>query len=154
MALPIAFACAATLAVSGLAFSEAFAPVPFDHYQPILDRMPFGSPFSLEPAAPVAPVNEAQVQAAQESLASKICMSAVTVTPAGRTAVGFTDISLNPPVNYFLLSGASAGGWTVVEADYDAETSTIEKEGVTITLQLGKGLIANAISSAQPQLAQ
>ena len=134
------------VAVTGHAFGEAYSPPPFAHYQPILDRMPFGMPPANVPAAvdPATLKSEAQEKAEQQALAKKINMSAVNVTPDGKTAIGFTDLSVNPPVNYFLLVGAEAGGWTVLSADYDEESATIEKEGVTITLKLGKGLVAPA----------
>ena len=127
---------------TGLAASEGVTSQPFGHYQPILDRMPFGAEVPVAAAVdPVQAQTAAQVQADQQKLASKVNMSAVNVTPDGETAIGFTDLSVNPPVNHFLLVGASADGWKVVSADYDAETATIEKDGVSITLQLGKGLI-------------
>lgn len=143
-------ACAA---VSGQAVSEVYTPPPFGHYQPILDRMPFGALPANFNAATVDPAtlkNEAQVKAEQQILAKKINMSAVNVTPDGQTAIGFTDLSQTPPVNYYLLVGADAGGWTVVNADYDEETATIEKEGVSITLKLGKGLVDPTAPAAKP----
>ncbi len=144
-------------AVSGQAFGEAYTPPPFGHYQPILDRMPFGAPPADFNAAAVDPStlkNEAQVIAEQQTLAKKINMSAVNVTPDGQTAIGFTDLSQNPPVNYYLLVGTVAGGWTVVSADYDDETATIEKDGVTITLKLGKGLVDPAALPAKSAVAR
>lgn len=131
-------------AAASAAATGTFAPPPFGHYQPILDRMPFGAlpaNFGQVPADPAAAQTAAQVQAEQQKLAKQVNMSAVNITPEGKTAIGFTDLSAKPPVNYFLLVGASADGWTVVSADYDDEVATLEKEGVTITLQLGKGLI-------------
>jgi hypothetical protein len=43
-------------------------------------------------------------------------------------------------------------GYTILAADYDVETATIEKDGVVITLQLGKGLVV-AAAPATPALA-
>ncbi|MEI7900209.1 MAG: hypothetical protein WCK89_08145 [bacterium] len=133
---------------AGLARASAatagYTPTPFSHYQPILDRMPFGPPPSAlgQPAVDPALVQSAaQLQVEQQKLAKQINMSCINVTPDGTTAIGFTDLEAKPPVNYYLLVGASAGGWTVVEADYDAEWAQIEKGDVSITLKLGKGLI-------------
>jgi hypothetical protein len=39
-------------------------------------------------------------------------------------------------------------GYTILAADYDVETATIEKDGVVITLQLGKGLVVAAAPAA------
>jgi hypothetical protein len=137
-----------------VATTETYSPPPFGHYQPILDRMPFGAlpaNFGQTPADPAAAQTAAQVQAEQQKLAKQVNMSAVNITPDGQTAIGFTDLSAKPPVNYFLLVGASADGWKVVSADYDDEIATLEKDGVTITLQLGKGLVEPA--AAQPPVA-
>ncbi len=132
-------ACAA----AGAATTETPSPPPFGHYQPILDRMPFGAlpPNFGQAVDAAAAQTTAQAQAEQQKLAKQVNMSAVNITPDGQTAIGFTDLSAKPPVNHYLLVGASADGWTVVSADYDDEIATLEKEGVTITLQLGKGLI-------------
>ena len=122
----------------------ATAPHPFSHYQPILDRMPFGVPppnFDAAPVDPAVAKSEEEAKAEQQKLAKQVNMSAVNVTPEGGTAIGFTDLSAKPPVNYYLLVGASADGWKVAAADYDEETATLEKDGVSITLKLGKGLV-------------
>ena len=141
------FACPALVCLLGTIFCRAaadYAPPPFEHYQPILDRMPFGSlpaDFGKVPPNPDDAKNAAQAAAEQQKLAKQVNMSAVTVTPDGNTAIGFTDLSAKPPVNHFLLVGESADGWTVTSADYDDELATIEKDGVSITLKLGKGLV-------------
>ncbi len=126
------------------AVSEVYAPPAFDHYQSILDRMPFGdlpAGFGAEAGKVVETKSEAQARVEQERLAKQVNMSAVNITPAGKTAIGFTDLSAKPPVNYYLLVGAESGGWKVLAADYDNGTATIEKEEVSITLKLGAGMV-------------
>ncbi len=149
--LSFAFAVCPTLL---RAATTVYTPAPFSDYQPILDRMPFGAlppGFGQVAVDPVQTQTDAQLLAEQQKLAKQVNMSAVTITPNGATAIGFTDLSEKPPVSYYLLVGDSAGGWTVVNADYDEEWAQIEKEGVTITLQLGKGLIdAPPVASAAP----
>ena len=106
--------------------------------------MPFGAlPSNFDPnsANAAQAQTDAQVQAEQQKLAKQVNMSCVNITPEGATAIGFTDLSEKPPINYYLLVGATGGGWTVVDADYDDEWAQIQKENVTITLKLGKGLI-------------
>ena len=106
--------------------------------------MPFGAlpaNFGQVVQEPSQVQDAAQIQAEQQKLAKQINMSCVNVTPDGTTAIGFTDLDAKPPVNYYLLVGATAGGWSVVAADYDEEWAQISKDGVTITLKLGKGLI-------------
>lgn len=147
MKATFANAALACLLGSGLcraAVTGAYAPPPFDHYQPILDRMPFGAlpdNFGQAPVDPNAAKSAAQAAAEQQKLAKQVNMSAVNVTPSGQTAIGFTDLSVKPPVSHFLIVGDSADGWTVKSADYDDEIATIEKDGVAITLKLGKGLV-------------
>jgi len=144
--------------VSFGATGEAYSPPPFERYQPILDRMPFGAlPANFNPAQADAATlkNEAQVKAEQQAVAKKINMSAVNVTPEGSTAIGFTDMSVTPPISHYLRVGESADGWTVVSADYDTEIATIEKEGISITLKLGQGLVDTPAASpagAKPAL--
>jgi len=131
-------------ALCASAVSTSHAPTPFSNYQPILDRMPFGAlpaNFGQVVPEPSQAQDAAQIQAEQQKLAKQINMSCVNVTPDGTTAIGFTDLDAKPPVNYYLLVGATAGGWSVVAADYDEEWAQISKDGVTITLKLGKGLI-------------
>jgi hypothetical protein len=146
-------ACAA---MPCLAATEAYTPPPFGHYQPILDRMPFGAlpaNFGQTPVDPALQQSAAQIQAEQQKLAKQVNMSAVNITPEGQTAIGFTDLEAKPPVNYFLLVGTSANGWTVVSADYDEETATLLKDNVTITLKLGKGLVEPSAPSAKAAVA-
>lgn len=153
--LPAAVLCAAGAALGSTSGDAAgsYAPPPFAHYQPILDRMPFGElPANFNAAAvdPATLKNEAQVKAEQQAIAKKVNLSAVNVTPDGATAIGFTDLSVTPPVSHYLRVGEAAGGWVVVSADYDEETATIEKEGVPITLKLGQGLIDTPPAAATP----
>jgi hypothetical protein len=68
-------------------------------------------------------------------------MSCVNITPEGKTAIGFTDLSDKTPVNYYLLVGTTGGVWSVLAADYDEEWAQLKKDDITITLKLGKGLI-------------
>lgn len=131
------------LCASGV-FGKPATP-PFSAYQPIIDRMPFGA--APDPLSFVTPttVDERKAQAEAAKLAQQINMSALTIMPDGRTAIGFTDVSVKPPMSYYLPVGETAGGWTVVDADYDEDTATImSKDGIEITLQLGKGLVQPA----------
>jgi hypothetical protein len=66
-------------------------------------------------------------------------VSAINVAPNGRTYVGFTDNSVEPPRNHYLPVGGEADGWKVVSADYDSEEVVLEKDGKRITVNLGGG---------------
>jgi hypothetical protein len=141
-------------ACAGLAQAKSaqadYTPAPFSDYQTILDRMPFGAlPPNFGEVPPEVPAQtDAQTQALQQKIAQQINMSAINVTPDGSTAIGFTDLGAKPPANYYLPVGTSAGGWTVVDADYDLEVAIIEKDGIQINLKLGKGLIDAAALQA------
>ena len=116
---------------------------PFSHYSVILDRKPFGDLSKPAAPEPVPQPDQAAIEQAKEeqALARQIDMVAVNRTPRGKIAVGFIDKGAKPPRNYYLNVGESSGGFTVVEADFTEETATIEKEGVSISLKLGKGMI-------------
>ena len=123
--------------------SAAYTPAPFSDYQPILDRMPFGAPPPEGGQAldPEQAKTDAQVKADPQKLATQVNMSCVNITPDGGIAVGFTDLSEKPPANYYMRVGTASRGWTVLAADYDEEWAQIERDGITITLKLGEGLI-------------
>jgi len=72
-------------------------------------------------------------------------VSAINVSPGGRTFVGFTDGSVQPPRNYYLPAGGEADGWKVVSADYDSEEAVLEKDGRRIAVKLG-GVVEEAPS--------
>ena len=131
-------AAGATLAGEGAAGTLP----PFSHYAVILDRKPFGD--LAKPVVEAVPQpDQAAIEQAKEeqALARQIDMVAVNRTPRGKIAVGFIDKNAKPPRNYYLNVGESSGGFTVLEADFEEETATIEKEGVSIALKLGKGMI-------------
>ena len=131
----------ACLAQAGNADGGALPP--FSHYSVILERKPFGDLSKPTASEPVPQPDQAAIEQAKEeqALARQIDMVAVNRTPRGKIAVGFIDKGAKPPRNYYLNVGESSGGFTVVEADFTEETATIEKEGVSISLKLGKGMI-------------
>lgn len=129
---------------------------PRSYYSVILSRKPFGDSADLKPASP--PDKQAEMAAAEQArqeqnLARQIDMVAINRSPSGKLLVGLVDKSDGKNHRNFCLSpGDSAGGFTLVEADFNEETATIEREGVSITLKLGKGVVQkDAEGAAQPQ---
>jgi hypothetical protein len=125
-----------------LAAGDSFAP-----YQVIIDRAIFGKsppPKADSASAPAPDLSQKQA----EALAKKITLCAVNRTPSDNTAVGLIDNDAKPPRNLYLNVGDTVDGYTILAADCDAETATIEKDGVVIALQLGKGLIAPGTAAA------
>ncbi len=126
-----------------------YAPPPFEKYQVILDRMPFGPlPANFDPNGDNQPTaeeikTEQELLAEQQQLAKQVRMSCVNISPGGEVMVGFTDLSDKTPKNLYLAVGESRDGWTIKDANYDKEWAKLEKDGVEIKLKLGKGLVSN-----------
>jgi hypothetical protein len=127
------------------------AAEPFERYQTVIDRKPFGpEPVNFDPeaapgsaaanaaAAAEGEMTEEQRTAEEQQLAASVRVSMINITPAGDVAVGFTDTSVNPVENYYLKVGRSQNGWTVKSADPATESVTLEKGGVDVTVKLGE----------------
>lgn len=125
---------------------------PFSYYEIILSRKPFGE-IAKPNVASSKNAEEEQAAAEQakeeQALAKQIDMVAVNRTPSGKVAVGFVDKSSKNTRYYYLNVGDSGGGFTVVAADFKEETATIEKDGVSISLKLGKGMVAKKDESGE-----
>ena len=137
------------LMLFGAAASVAYAVAqPFERYATIIERKPFGpEPVNFNPeAAPGSPeavaagavMTEDQRTVEEQQLAARVRVSMINITPAGDVAIGFTDTSVNPAENYYLKVGKSQNGWTVKNADPSAESVTLEKGGVEVTVKLGE----------------
>lgn len=122
---------------------------PFERYRTIIDRKPFGpEPVNFDPeAAPGSAAAAAggdgemtaeQRTAEEQQLASNVRVSIINISPSGMVKVGFTDSGATPPENYYLAVGASQNGWTVASADPAAESVTLVKGGVEVTVRLGE----------------
>ena len=143
----LAAAIAATLlALLPQAPLMAQSLLPLSDYQVIIDRKPFGELAQGKKAqdaeAAQAAAQEAQAAKEQEALAKQIDLVAVNITLRGTISVGFVDKSVKPATSHYLSIGETEAGFTVESADYVAETATISKGGVKITLKLGSGIIA------------
>ncbi|MBR6588403.1 MAG: hypothetical protein IKK82_13405 [Kiritimatiellae bacterium] len=127
------------------------AAQPFERYQTVIDRKPFGpEPVNFDPdaapgsaaanaaAAAEGEMTEEQRTAEEQQLAASVRVSMINITPVGDVAVGFTDTSANPVENYYLKVGRSQNGWTVKSADPATESVTLEKGGVDVTVKLGE----------------
>jgi hypothetical protein len=121
-----------------------YTSAPFENYQIILDRMPFGRPPPAQSEMPLTPEEAAAQKAAAEeekNLAKNVVLTCINMTPGGQIAVGFSVNVDKSASNYYLRSGESQDGWSILAANYGAETATLKKGSVVITLQLGKGLV-------------
>ena len=142
MKAPLLLCLAAPLA---LAHGEAGR----GRYQPIIDAKPFGD--MAQQVSAEAAADAAEQQRQREEIAQKFRMVGITDLPDGSRKIAFLDETGGAFASYLLGVGETQNGFTLVEADYEAEWATLAKDGLTFTLGLGKGLIekpAPAASSA------
>lgn len=121
---------------------------PFDLYQPIIDRAPFGKPppgfdptdlSSSKPASGAAAEDPAQLSKEQEQLQKSINATALVVDAARTVWIGFTDTTdPKSPRNHYVPVGSSEDGWLVESADPDTKSVTFVKDGVSIDVVIGK----------------
>ena len=122
---------------------------PFERYKTIVDRKPFGrEPPNFNPDAPsgsaaaaAAAAEEPALSASEEEqkIISSVRVSVLNVTPGRKAAVGFTDSSKSPAVNYYLLEGESRDGWTVKSVNVSEKSVVLSQNGVDATIPLGGG---------------
>ena len=133
----------------------------FERYKSILDRMPFGEvPPGYDPSLPPGSAAAAAAAAAQQAvaggemteeqrteeqqkMAASVRVSVLNISPSGRTMVGFTDSSAQPPENYYLPVGGERNGWSVKAADPAEEKITLAKDGIEVTVKLGEGTVGD-----------
>ena len=97
-----------------------------EHYQPIVDAKPFGDVAKQVSAEEAAKAAEEQKQ--KEEIAQKFRMVGITDYPDGTRKIAFLD-ETQGIASYLLGIGESENGFTLVEADYDAEWATLTKDG-------------------------
>ena len=98
-----------------------------------------GMPVSGETSTGSSPSSSGGADDNGIGLKDLVRVSGLTVGSNGRVSVGFTDYSVDPPVNRLLREDREDGGWTVKDADYDAGTVTLAKDGKEETFRLGTG---------------
>ncbi len=109
-------------------------------YQPIIDRKPFGEIGKMEePSTSTLTTEEEQKK--KEEIAQKFRMCGITDMPDGSRKIAFIDETTGTMEHYLLAVGETQNGFTLLAADYDREHATLKKDGVTLTLGLGQGLI-------------
>ena len=128
------------------------APVSFESspYQTILNRMPFGTPppnfnpdalpGTVAADAAAAGAEEAQISEEEQQIVSSVRVSILNVTPSGAVAVGFTDSSVQPAVNYYMKVGEKRDAWEVKEANPVEQNVVLVKNGIEATLKVGEGI--------------
>ena len=128
-----------------------------DRYRPLIDRYPFGEPPpSFDPTKLASEVSkngkeDAALGEAEAEIVKNISFSVINLEPDGTLMVGFSD-NTDPkqPVHYYIPAGSVRNGWHVKDADLDAKSMTLEKDGVEVVLSLGdKSASGKAPSAAR-----
>lgn len=148
-----------------LAAAAAFCAMaekqPFERYQTIIDRMPFGQPpLGFDPTRDPSEVskdeyskNETELTQEQEAIQKAVKFSVINVENDGTVRVGFTDMTdQKAPRHYYLAVGETRGGWSVKAADASEKKMTVEKDGVEVELSLGEdsaGIDGKAVAAAR-----
>ena len=116
---------------------------PFEDYQVILDRKPFGTPpeRSLEPER-VVPVSE--------SFAAQMVLSGIYELDDGNLRVAVTDKRDN---TYFALmvGETNEAGIALIDADYENEEATLQKGDETVVLSMRNPTGGQVLSAAERQ---
>jgi len=132
-------------AVAALALRSAAEKKPYERYQSIVDRQPFGAlPAGFDPMRNPDEVQKgaagAEVELTQEqgNLQKSVQFSVINIEEDGSVMVGFTDkTDAKMPQHYYIAVGDTRDGWFVKEADPSQETMTVVKDGIEISLELG-----------------
>ena len=119
--------------------------LPFERYQSVVDRYPFGAPpANFNPNQMASEVSRSGAAAGeeltpeQEAIVKAVSFSVINLEANGELMVGFTDLSVpNSPKHYYMRVGETRNGWLVKEADQLEKTMTVEKDGVEVSLALG-----------------
>lgn len=122
---------------------------PFERYQSIIDRMPFGQPPpNFDPTRDPSEVSRdeynqnaaaEELTQEQEAIQKAVRFSVINVEPDGSVRVGFSDIAdSKSPRHYYLAVGETRNGWLVKEADAMAKSMTVVKDGIEVKLALGE----------------
>lgn len=154
-ALRLAFVAVAAAA----ALQAAAEKRPYERYQSIVDRQPFGAlPSGFDPMRNPDEVQkssgkeEVELSKEQEDLLKNVQFSVINIEEDGSVMVGFTDkTDAKMPQHYYVAVGETRDGWFVKEADPIKETMTVVKDGIEIPLELGanSGPVAGAKGAAK-----
>jgi hypothetical protein len=127
------------------------APEPFERYQPIIKRAPFGpllrEPTEAELAAALAQAALNQPVPPVERLADTVRLSAMSKYN-GIPAAGFVDKRTNK--SFLLLEGQTLGDYTLEAVCFEASSALLSKGDVTeeISLSFASGQPTNIVGIA------
>ena len=88
-------------------------------------------------------------QKKKAEIAQKFRMVGITDYPDGTHKFAFLDETQGVANSFLLGIGECENGFTLIEADYDAEWATLTKDGLIFTLSFDKGLIDEPVTAEQ-----
>lgn len=131
--------------LAGVAAGAAVpAPRPFEDYQIILDRKPFGAP-------PDASQEPERVVPVSESFAASLQLSGIYELADGNLRVAITD---KKDSSYFTLvvgEKNAALGIELVDADYEGEKATLQKDEQVVVLSMNDVSGGQVLSATEGQ---
>lgn len=135
-----------------IAVSGAYAATsvkPFEHYQVILDRQPFGAQTTVDSSATSSRATDPAAVAAAASLKLTGLLQGLD----GMIRAGFIDLQTKR--SYFLAPEEAAGGVRLLAVRYDTQEADLEVSGQKVTLKLPVPTNATAgAAAAQPAAPQ
>lgn len=133
--------------VFGLVAAGAWAapvPKPFEDYQVILDRKPFGAPpDTSQMPEKVVPVSE--------SFAASLQLSGIYELADGNLRVAVTDKKDNSYFTVVVGEKDAGTGIELVDADYEGEKATLQKDGQVVVLSMNDTSGGQVLSSMAGQ---
>lgn len=136
-ALPLFFACLA-------AAWAAPATRPFEDYQVILDRKPFGAP-------PDRSMESERVIPVGESFAAQMVLSGIYELDDGNLRVAITDKKDNSYFSLMVGEKDGASGIELLDADYEKEEATLQKGEETVVLSMKNPTGGQVLSTSERQ---
>ncbi len=130
--------CTALSGVLAAAGALAAPSYPFDRYQVILDRQPFG-----EAAAPAS--DTASAPTADMLFARTLRLCALIELADGTVRAGIVDTQTKS--TFYLRPGESEEGLDLLSVDLEDEVATVRKGGLTVDLKMEGG---SAAAAARP----
>ena len=121
------FICAALGCASAWAALPAMRP--FEDYQIILDRKPFGTP-------PPASQEPERVIPVGESFAASLQLSGISEMDDGNLRVAVTDKKDNSYFTLVLGEKDEGLGIELIDVDYEQEKATLQKDGQVVVLSM------------------
>ena len=134
------FVCMLVFLVAALGSHAAPAVRPFEDYQVILDRKPFGAP-------PDRPVEPERVTPVGESFAASMLLSGIYELDDGNLRVAVTDKKDNSYFSLMVGEKDADSGIELIDADYEKEEAVLKKGEEVVVMKMGSDSSATQVLS-------